>query len=249
MRPCWNCRQAVPAELSRCEACGAVVPVGPEPAPEAKQPAALPSSPRPEQTGAPNRGLSGRIAYRANPSREAPPDASRAARGSRRRAALALCASSALVIGTWSMAAAPCTLEYANCWSTNEAEKKGLLHRYAVAVPRSVTWDSRKIRILVAWVGQLAAVRHTSPFSSERTAFPSGKHRLYFKTAYAGWPERPQFWTGQPLRKVHSVAPDAKKKKFVLHYVELDGPQFSSQEIFVWDETRPEIPAVSFEVK
>lgn len=248
MRPCWNCRVAVPAELLRCEACGAAVPVGAEPAPEAKRPPP-PTSPRSDQTGPLDRGLSGRIAYRATASRGAAPDATVLARGSRRRAALVLCACAAIVLLTWSMAAAPRTLEYANCWSTNEAERKGLLNRYAAAVPRSVTWGGKKIRILVAWVGQLAAVRYSSPFSPERTYFPSGKYRLYFKTAYDGWPQRPQFWTGQPLRKVHSVAPDAKKKKYVLHYVELDGPQFTSQEIFVWDETQPEIPAVSFEVK
>lgn len=243
MKVCWNCHRSVDVAASTCTHCAAALPVAPAPSPGQAGPLpvrarakfvlnAAPAGPslqklepKPGEEGAEQRSLKQALIEN-------------------RRAATALILSLFALAMSWWISAPAAVLGTANCWSISEARRKNLFDRLVSVSPHEFEFGGRKITIEGAWIGQIGEVRFTSPFSDERVYVPTGRRRLYFKTRYVGWPDRPEYWHGSPPRLCGVVEPTARVRRFVLHYIDVASADPVTREIFVKDSARPDLGTV-----
>ena len=253
MKLCWNCHRSIELAASTCAHCQAAVPVA-----STADPASFARVPPPVQAPPPGPpAVRSRATFvLAGPTQAAPPPdpaaepeevqerSLRRAFAENRRATLALCGVLLALATAWWYAGGTDVLETVNCWSISEAKRRGLLDRTLVATPAEFEWGGRKIAIEGAWVGQLAEVRYASPFDRTRVYLPTGRRRVYFKTRYVTWPESPQFWHGNPPMPCGVVRPDARVKRFVLHYIDVVSSDPGPQTLLAGDSARPGIGTV-----
>ena len=246
MKLCWNCHRSIELAASTCVHCQASVP-----GTSTADPASFARVPPPAAPPAPPQVRSRATFVLADPTQAAPPPDPTGATGEEqerslrraiaenRRASLALCGVLLALVTAWWYSGGTEVLETVNCWSISEAKRRGLLDRTLVATPAEFEWGGRKVTIEGAWVGQLAEVRYASPFDHTRVYLPTGRRRVYFKTRYVTWPETPQFWHGNPPTPCGLVRPDARIKRFILHYIDVVSSDPGPQTLVARDSARP----------
>lgn len=240
MKVCWNCHRSVEVAASTCTHCAAALPT------TTAAPAAPSLGPMPVRARA-------KFVLQAPPTAAAPPPAGASGEPPREerslkkalrenmRAATAMTLLASAIALAWWISAPAVPLGRSNCWSISEARRKNLFDRVLSATPREFDWDGRRISIEGAWLGQVGEVRQVSPFSDERAYVSTGQRRVYFKTRYAGWPDRPQYFHGDPPQPCGLVEPTARVKRFVLHYIDVASATPGPQVIVVRDPARPDL--------